>query len=138
MRPMNGQGRRALSPRARLQPGEGHRRRSHDRLVVTGFLIADRVGLPTTSTMTYGHADHRGHSIKHFQVLADIQEDTGGFTAFVPLPLVHQSSPTYLAGVARSDPTPRDNRAVHAMARAAGRPARERTTLYANVREAVV
>lgn len=78
---------------------------------------AHRVGLPTTSTMMYGHVDHPGHWVKHLQVLADIQRDTGGFTEFVPLPFVHQSSPIYLAGVARPGPTVRDNRAVHAMAR---------------------
>lgn len=78
---------------------------------------AHSVGLPTTSTMMYGHVDHPGHWVKHLQVLADIQRDTGGFTEFVPLPFVHQSSPIYLAGVARPGPTARDNRAVHAMAR---------------------
>ncbi|MCL3819861.1 bifunctional FO biosynthesis protein CofGH [Aeromicrobium wangtongii] len=78
---------------------------------------AHAVGLPTTSTMMYGHVDHPGHWVKHLQVLADIQRDTGGFTEFVPLPFVHQSSPIYLAGVARPGPSVRDNRAVHAMAR---------------------
>jgi len=78
---------------------------------------AHSVGLPTTSTMMYGHVDHPGHWVKHLQVLADIQRDTGGFTEFVPLPFVHQSSPIYLAGVARPGPSVRDNRAVHAMAR---------------------
>lgn len=78
---------------------------------------AHRVGLPTTATMMYGHVDHPGHWVKHLRVLADIQRDTGGFTEFVPLPFVHQSSPIYLAGVARPGPTVRDNRAVHALAR---------------------
>jgi len=50
-------------------------------------------------------------------LLGQIQDQTGGFTEFVPLPFVHQSSPIYLAGVARPGPTQRDNNAVHAMAR---------------------
>jgi FO synthase len=78
---------------------------------------AHSVGLPTTSTMMYGHVDHPGHWATHLGVLAGIQEQTGGFTEFVPLPFVHQSSPIYLAGVARPGPTARDNRAVHAVAR---------------------
>src|SRR5699024_8575940 len=49
--------------------------------------------------------------------LRDIQDRTGGFTEFVPLPFVHQSSPLYLAGAARPGPSHRDNRAVHALAR---------------------
>ena len=78
---------------------------------------AHSVGLPTTSTMMYGHVDHPGHWVTHLQTLAAIQRETGGFTEFVPLPFVHQSSPIYLAGVARPGPTVRDNRAVHAVAR---------------------
>jgi FO synthase len=78
---------------------------------------AHSVGLPTTSTMMYGHVDHPGHWVEHLRVIADIQRETGGFTEFVPLPFVHQASPIYLAGVARPGPTVRDNRAVHAVAR---------------------
>ena len=78
---------------------------------------AHRLGIPTTSTMMYGHVDHPGHWVNHLRTLADIQRETGGFTEFVPLPFVHQSSPIYLAGVARPGPTVRDNRAVHAVAR---------------------
>ncbi len=50
-------------------------------------------------------------------MLSRIQDETGGFTEFVPLPFVHTSAPIYLAGVARPGPTLRDNLAVHAMAR---------------------
>ncbi len=78
---------------------------------------AHSVGLPTTSTMMYGHVDHPRHWVDHLNVIAGIQRETGGFSEFVPLPFVHQSSPIYLAGVARPGPTGRDNRAVHAMAR---------------------
>ncbi len=67
--------------------------------------------------MMYGHVDHPGHWATHLQVIAGVQERTGGFTEFVPLPFVHQSAPIYLAGVARPGPTVRDNRAVHAVAR---------------------
>ena len=55
--------------------------------------------------MMYGHVDHPGHWVSHLQTLANIQRETGGFTEFVPLPFVHQSSPIYLAGVARPGPT---------------------------------
>jgi FO synthase len=78
---------------------------------------AHEVGLPTTSTMMYGHVDHPGHWVAHLKLIARLQEETGGFTEFVPLPFVHQNAPIYLAGVARPGPTVRDNRAVHAMAR---------------------
>ncbi|HSY15459.1 MAG TPA: bifunctional FO biosynthesis protein CofGH [Jatrophihabitantaceae bacterium] len=78
---------------------------------------AHRVGIPTTSTMMYGHVDQPHHWVAHLRLLARLQQESGGFTEFVPLPFVHTNSPIYLAGVARSGPTVRDNRAVHAMAR---------------------
>ena len=78
---------------------------------------AHEVGLRSSSTMMYGHVDQPHHWVGHLQVLRDIQDRTGGFTEFVPLPFVHQSSPLYLAGGARPGPTHRDNRAVHALAR---------------------
>lgn len=78
---------------------------------------AHRLGIPTTSTMMYGHVDHPRHWVQHLRVLGQIQDETGGFTEFVPLPFVHTSSPIYLAGVARPGPSMRDNLAVHALAR---------------------
>jgi FO synthase len=78
---------------------------------------AHAVGLRSSSTMMYGHVDHPRHWIGHLNVIRAIQDDTGGFTEFVPLPFVHQNSPLYLSGAARPGPTHRDNRAVHALAR---------------------
>ncbi len=78
---------------------------------------AHRVGLATTSTMMYGHVDAPHHWLGHLRLLARLQDDSGGFTEFVPLPFVHTNAPLYLAGVARPGPTVRDNRAVHAVAR---------------------
>ncbi|OQS17628.1 7,8-didemethyl-8-hydroxy-5-deazariboflavin synthase, partial [Nocardia donostiensis] len=78
---------------------------------------AHEVGIRSSSTMMYGHVDNPSHWVGHLRVLRDIQDRTGGFTEFVPLPFVHQSAPLYLAGAARPGPTIRDNRAVHALAR---------------------
>ncbi len=78
---------------------------------------AHRVGLRSSSTMMYGHVDNPRHWVQHLRVLSRVQDETGGFTEFVPLPFVHHSSPIYLAGVARPGPTMRDNLAVHALSR---------------------
>ena len=78
---------------------------------------AHRVGIPTTSTMMYGHVDAPRHWVAHLQLLARLQSESGGFSEFVALPFIHTNSPIYLAGLARTGPTMRDNRAVHAMAR---------------------
>ncbi|HCB07642.1 MAG TPA: bifunctional FO biosynthesis protein CofGH [Nocardioides sp.] len=83
---------------------------------------AHRLGIPTSSTMMYGHVDNPRHWVNHLRVLTRIQDESlaqgrTGFTEFVPLPFVHTSAPIYLAGVARPGPTHRDNLAVHALAR---------------------
>jgi FO synthase len=78
---------------------------------------AHSLGIPTTSTMMYGHVDTPAHWVGHLKLLARIQAETGGFSEFVPLPFVHHSSPIYLAGLARPGSTRREDRAVHAMAR---------------------
>ncbi|MCP2164267.1 FO synthase subunit 1 /FO synthase subunit 2 [Goodfellowiella coeruleoviolacea] len=84
---------------------------------------AHELGIPTTSTMMYGHVDTPAHWVGHLKLIADLQrrgmERHGrrGFTEFVPLPFIHQSAPIYLAGLARPGPTVRENRAVHALAR---------------------
>ncbi|PPK96058.1 FO synthase [Kineococcus xinjiangensis] len=78
---------------------------------------AHSLGIPSSSTMMYGHVDHPRHWVQHLRTLAQVQDRTGGFTEFVPLPFVHTNAPVYLAGVARPGPTRRDDRAVHAVAR---------------------
>jgi FO synthase len=78
---------------------------------------AHSIGLPTTSTMMYGHVDTPAHWVGHLKLLARLQQETGGFSEFVPLPFVHQNAPLYLAGLARPGSTRREDRAVHAMAR---------------------
>ncbi|MEU9016348.1 bifunctional FO biosynthesis protein CofGH [Actinomadura sp. NPDC048394] len=78
---------------------------------------AHEVGIPTTSTMMYGHVDTPAHWVAHLKLLRSIQERTGGFSEFVLLPFVHHNSPIYLAGLARPGPTVRENVAVHALAR---------------------
>jgi FO synthase len=83
---------------------------------------AHQVGLPTSSTMMYGHVDTPAHWVRHLMLLARTQERSlehgrAAFTEFVALPFVHHNAPIYLAGIARPGPTARDNVAVHALAR---------------------
>jgi FO synthase len=78
---------------------------------------AHSLGIPSSSTMMYGHVDTPTHWYRHIGLIRQLQQQTGGFTEFVPLPFVHHNAPVYLAGVARPGPTARDNLVVHAMAR---------------------
>jgi len=78
---------------------------------------AHGLGIRSTSTIMYGHVDAPPHWVAHLRRIRRIQEDTGGFTEFVPLPFVHQNAPIYLAGKARPGATTDENRRMHAIAR---------------------
>jgi FO synthase len=78
---------------------------------------AHSLGIPSTSTIMYGHVDAPPHWVGHLRRLRRIQDDTGGITEFVPLPFVHQNAPIYLAGKARAGATVAENRRMHALAR---------------------
>jgi FO synthase len=80
---------------------------------------AHEVGLPTTSTIMFGHLETPLHWARHIQALRRLQLDTGGITEFVPLPFVHMQSPVYLKGMARKGPTWREAVLMHAVSRLA-------------------
>ncbi len=54
---------------------------------------AHSLQIPTTSTIMYGHVETPAHWVRHMNLLRDIQWETGGFTEFVPLSLIHQEAP---------------------------------------------
>jgi FO synthase len=80
---------------------------------------AHRVGIPTTSTLMFGHVDGPDHWARHLVALRDVQKETGGFTEFVPLPFVHMEAPLYRKGRSRRGPTFEETIKVHAVARLA-------------------
>ncbi|MDD3799100.1 MAG: 5-amino-6-(D-ribitylamino)uracil--L-tyrosine 4-hydroxyphenyl transferase CofH [Novosphingobium sp.] len=78
---------------------------------------AHGVGLRTTATIMYGHIERAGHQARHLLAIRALQERTGGFTEFVPLPFVAMEAPIYLKGQARPGPTFREAVLMHAVAR---------------------
>ncbi|MGH8059834.1 MAG: CofH family radical SAM protein, partial [Candidatus Entotheonellia bacterium] len=56
---------------------------------------AHRLGIPSTSTLMYGHIEEPRHWINQMVLLRDIQKETGGFTEFVPLGFVHFNTDLY-------------------------------------------
>ncbi len=83
---------------------------------------AHSVGLRTTATIMHGHLERPVHHARHLLRLRELQERTGGFTEFVPLPFVHMEAPIYLKGIARKGPTFRETVLLHAVARLALHP----------------
>lgn len=53
--------------------------------------IAHNLGIPTTSTIMYGHIEELEDRIKHLEIIRNIQKETHGFTEFVPLPFVKEN-----------------------------------------------
>jgi 7,8-didemethyl-8-hydroxy-5-deazariboflavin synthase CofH subunit len=56
---------------------------------------AHKVGIPTTSTIMYGHIESSRHKAVHLDILRDIQKRTGGITEFVPLSFVYEEAPMF-------------------------------------------
>ena len=59
---------------------------------------AHGLGIPTTATIMYGSGESVDDRARHLAVLRGIQDETGGFTEFVPLSFVYPRTPLYLAG----------------------------------------
>ncbi len=60
---------------------------------------AHALGIRTTSTIMYGHVETPAHWVRHMALLRDVQKETGGFTEFVPLSLIHSEAPMYSKGL---------------------------------------
>ena len=78
---------------------------------------AHGLGIPTTSTMMYGHTETPEHWVRHLLLLRDIQKDTGGFTEFVPLGFIHSQTKLFRSGRARSGHSIQEDLIVHALSR---------------------
>jgi FO synthase subunit 2 len=81
---------------------------------------AHSLGIPTTSTIMYGHLETPIHWVKHMNLLRDIQHETHGFTEFVPLSMIYQEAPMYhnrLTPTLRAGPSGNEVVKMHAVAR---------------------
>ncbi|HLK48584.1 MAG TPA: 5-amino-6-(D-ribitylamino)uracil--L-tyrosine 4-hydroxyphenyl transferase CofH [Bryobacteraceae bacterium] len=78
---------------------------------------AHSLGIPTTSTMMYGHTETPEHWVRHLLLLRGIQKETGGFTEFVPLGFIHSQTKLFQSGRARSGHAIHEDLIVHALSR---------------------
>ncbi|HVS89490.1 MAG TPA: 5-amino-6-(D-ribitylamino)uracil--L-tyrosine 4-hydroxyphenyl transferase CofH [Candidatus Acidoferrum sp.] len=94
---------------------------SPNKLPVTRWVeiitAAHELGIPTTSTMMYGHVEEPADWVRHILLLRGIQKRTGGFTEFVPLGFIHQNTRLYRHGGARPGARHEEHLRVHALAR---------------------
>ena len=78
---------------------------------------AHALGIRSTATIMYGHCESTADCIRHLGILRDIQDETRGFTEFVPLSFIHKNTPLYRAGFARAGATGREDILMFAVAR---------------------
>jgi 7,8-didemethyl-8-hydroxy-5-deazariboflavin synthase CofH subunit len=60
---------------------------------ITVIRTAHKLGIPTTSTIMYGHVETALDRARHLELLRGIQKDTGGITEFVPLSFIAAEAP---------------------------------------------
>lgn len=98
----------------------------HDKVTTAQWLevmrTAHGLGLRSTSTIMFGHVEKLEHWARHLLRLRALQQETGGFTEFVPLPFVHMESPIYRKGRSRRGPSFREAVLMHAVSRLALHP----------------
>jgi FO synthase subunit 2 len=75
------------------------------------------MGIPTTATIMYGHCESVEDRVQHLSVLRSIQDETHGFTEFVPLSFIHMNTPLFRQKLARAGATGREDLLMVAVAR---------------------
>ncbi len=78
---------------------------------------AHTLGIRSTATIMYGHCESDMDRARHLSILRNIQDETRGFTEFVPLSFIHQNTPLYRAGLARPGATGREDLLLFAVSR---------------------
>lgn len=81
---------------------------------------AHKLGIPSTSTIMFGHLETPEDRARHIALIREIQKETGGFTEFVPLSFIHNEAPMYkhkLHDGIRSGADGNDVLLMHAVAR---------------------
>jgi FO synthase len=82
---------------------------------------AHSIGLRSNITIMFGSIEQPRSWARHLVVTRQLQQETGGFTEFVPLPFVHMAAPIYLQRRSRRGPTFREALLMHAVGRIAYR-----------------
>ena len=78
---------------------------------------AHAMGIPTTATIMYGHCESVEDRVQHLAILRRIQDETHGFTEFVPLSFIHMNTPIFRQKLARAGATGREDLLMVAVAR---------------------
>jgi len=78
---------------------------------------AHSLGIRSSATIMHGSCESPRDQVDHLEILRRIQDETGGFTEFIPLSYIHPNTPLFTAGIARAGATGREDLMMIAVSR---------------------
>ncbi len=78
---------------------------------------AHEVGIPGSATIMYGHVETLEERVKHIDIIRNLQEETRGFTEFIPMTFMHEYSPIFLEGQQNLGATGTEDLKLYAVSR---------------------
>lgn len=78
---------------------------------------AHEVGIPGSATIMYGHVETLEERVEHIDILRRLQEETSGFTEFIPMTFMHEHSPIFLEGQRNLGATGTEDLKLYAVSR---------------------
>lgn len=78
---------------------------------------AHEVGIPGSATIMYGHVETLEERVEHIDIIRNLQEETKGFTEFIPMTFMHEYSPIFLEGQQNLGATGSEDLKLYAVSR---------------------
>ena len=78
---------------------------------------AHEVGIPGSATIMYGHVETLEERVEHIDIIRNLQEETHGFTEFIPMTFMHEYSPIFLKGQINLGATGTEDLKLYAVSR---------------------
>lgn len=78
---------------------------------------AQEVGIPGSATIMYGHVETLEERVEHIDIIRKIQQETHGFTEFIPMTFMHEFSPIFLEGQSNLGATGTQDLKLYAVSR---------------------
>ena len=78
---------------------------------------AHECGIPGSATIMYGHVETLEERVEHIDIIRQIQQDTQGFTEFIPMTFMHEFSPIFLEGQSNLGATGTQDLKLYAVSR---------------------
>ncbi|MFA5331965.1 MAG: 5-amino-6-(D-ribitylamino)uracil--L-tyrosine 4-hydroxyphenyl transferase CofH [Methanoregula sp.] len=78
---------------------------------------AHAMGIRSSATIMYGSYESARDQVDHLEIIRQIQDDTHGFTEFIPMSYIYANTPLYVKGIGRAGATGREDLLMIAVSR---------------------